>query len=733
MKIKEIYIEEKIKNAPKVLCPEDVYALIERVANKKYAEAVILEKCEDDGFDFYEVSNSDGKILIRASTGVGFAAGFNAYLKEICGYSVGIMTNSGTLPDTPPTVDKVISAKSGFLYRYFFNYCTFSYTYAFDMWEEWEKTIDYLLLSGYNLVLNPIGLESVWRSTLISLGYTKKEADGFLCGPAFYAWQWMMNMSGWAGGAPEWWYSDRVSLAEKINKRLHAFGVSTVIPGYIGMVPHDFGARFPEAKIIPQGRWGGFNRPAMLMPNDPLFDKVADTFYTEYKKIAGFEGSHYFSGDPFHEGGVTDGIDLADYAKRVYKKMQEVDTDAVWVFQGWTDNPKTEILRQIPDGRVLITNLLADKAGEEELYGGAPWCYCSVHNFGGQNAIRGNVERFLRAPHAFLKSEHANMIGIGYMPEAVCCTEILFEVAAYNAFHGECELREFIAYYIKTRYGYSSDALTEALVSFCREVLDGEQRVGGESALCARPTLTVRNTSLWARKPNPYMEQAPLIDYITALISEYDNLKSSAAYRKDLVEAARQAVANLSWYFVAKIQESFQNKELDAVSHYGNELLSLFDLQEKIVSTDKEMLLGTWLEKAKRHGKTPAEKAYFEWNARVQITLWANREGSVQLRDYAAKEWSGMLEDFYRPRWESFISRLEISLLTDTPLEEINYYDEELPFVYRKKEYPTEPHGNLKAAALAAIKKISGAQVEHKADTEKQLSFEENVMKTITK
>ena len=92
-----------------------------------------------------------------------------------------------------------------------------------------------------------------------------------------------------------------------------------------------------------------------------------------------------------------------------------------------------------------------------------------------------------------------------------------------------------------------------------------------------------------------------------------------------------------------------------------------------------------------------------------------------------------MLEDFYRPRWESFISRLEISLLTDTPLEEINHYDEELPFVYQKKKYPTEPRGDLKEAVLAAVRKINSTRVLHKADTEKQLSFEENVMKTITK
>ena len=198
------------------------------------------------------------------------------------------------------------------------------------------------------------------------------------------------------------------------------------------------------------------------------------------------------------------------------------------------------------------------------------------------------------------------------------------------------------------------------------------------------------------------------------------------------METARQAIANLSWYFTDRLQNAFSDKNLPQVSLYGQQLLSLFDLQTAIVSTDENMLLGTWLEKAKRHGKTPAEKTYFEWNARVQITLWANREGAVQLRDYAAREWQGLLEDYYRPRWESFISRLEIALLTDTPLETINHYDEELPFVYRKKEYPTVPSGCLKEAVTAALRAVQACRIIHREEEGEQDSFEENVKKTVT-
>ena len=161
MKIKSNYTDIKRKNMPKTASVDAVYGLIERVAGKSYADSIILGLTEDDGFDSYEIENKDGKVSITASSVAGLSAGFNAYLKEVCGYSVGALSVSGALPENPPLVKEKISRKSKFLYRYFYNYCTFSYTYAFDDWSDWEKTLDYIALSGYNLVLKKLFVFSV--------------------------------------------------------------------------------------------------------------------------------------------------------------------------------------------------------------------------------------------------------------------------------------------------------------------------------------------------------------------------------------------------------------------------------------------------------------------------------------------------------------------------------------------------------------------------------------------
>ena len=213
------------------------------------------------------------------------------------------------------------------------------------------------------------------------------------------------------------------------------------------------------------------------------------------------------------------------------------------------------------------------------------------------------------------------------------------------------------------------------------------------------------------------------------MLDAYDRLSDRAAYRYDLIEAARQALADLGRTYVDRIRKAYAAGDVEGVSHWGAEFLSLFDIQSAVVSHRADMRLGTWLENTRRHGRTAAEKTYFEWNARVQITLCGSREGAAKLRDYAAREWQGLLEDFYRPRWESFLSRLELSLLTGRELEKIRHYDEELPFVYRKNSYPTACAytGDLREAVGAALNKVRAANLTGHSDASQRTSFEENV------
>ena len=91
-------------------------------------------------------------------------------------------------------------------------------------------------------------------------------------------------------------------------------------------------------------------------------------------------------------------------------------------------------------------------------------------------------------------------------------------------------------------------------------------------------------------------------------------------------------------------------------------------LQDSLLGTRREFRLGHWTEAARSLGRTTQEKDLYEWNARVQITTWGNRDCADRggLRDYAHKEWQGLLSDFYYVRWHTYLDALSRQMAHDS-------------------------------------------------------------------
>ena len=694
----------KQENIPFVLDADEFRALVKRVANETYANDIRVQQIpSSDGMDAYEISDSEGGVLIKATSGVAAASAFNHYLKYYCGYTVGALFRIGNLPEIPPAIGTVVRKKSPFHYRYLYNYCTFGYTYAFYDWKDWESVLDWALLSGYNLILNPIAQESVWFELLQRIGYSSENAKKFLVGPAFMPWLLMMNMSDYSGDYPDWWFEERKELAGKFNRRLQAFGAGILLPGYCGMVPDDFGTYFPGSKIVEQGLWCGLKRPAYLLPEDSEFEHIASMFYEIQGSIPGAEKVHYYSVDPFHEGGISDGIDMVSYTRSVFACMERYDPQAVWAFQGWQNNPRREMLNTLDRSRTLVMNLVAEtnfNAGDE--FGGSPWIYCTVNNFGGQHLLRGNIVKSLQNPYEGLGGNHT-MVGIGIMPEAVETDEVFYDIVAEIAFCEEKpDVEDYLAAFVKRRYGICNEELLKAWRILTENIYRGDQQdCGGESPFCARPSLDVNRVSEWGGA-SAVKDQGTLTSVIELLLTEYDTCCGSAAYRYDLVDFTRQLLANDSWRLVYGLQKAYCEKDRKVFLKLSGEFLSRFDLMEELLGTHEHFLLGRWLESAKRLGRDELEKRWLEWNARAQITVWAPKAGDI-LHDYAAKEWSGMIRDFYKPRWEAFISVLEVSLHSGKAIESYEQYDQEILFTYGRKAYPTEPEGDTREAVRKVL------------------------------
>lgn len=620
----------KAKHIPAHLEKQAVLGLIRRIAGESYASRFIIEPLaeEQPGEDRYRLSDeADGSIRLEATSGTAAACAFNWYLKNRCGSYVGPLTRRLNLPAVPPPVGSVQEERSAFLYRYFLNFCTYGYTFAFWNWEQWAPFLDWMMLSGYNLVLNPVGHELVWIALLQRHGYTEQEARDYVAGPAFFPWQCMMNLTSWGGPAPASWYENRRVLSRKITDYLLSFGAAPVFPGYAGMVPPDFGERHPASRPLDQGLWCDFPRPSILLPADPAFDGIAADFYAIQRDLYG--DAHYFAADPFHEGGNAEGVDMAAYARGCYRQMGRVSDSPVWFLQGWQSNPSRELLRALSPENVLIGNLRAeDCADGGDDFAGYPWLYGCVNNFGGQRVTRGNLRKLLLEPHRYAADPACSMVGIALLPEGVETDEILFDAVADLAVRQTAPAEEaWLEACLTQRYGACPAPVLEGWRILKNEVYLADTSVSPrESAFCCRPSLTANMVSSYSLPTFNY-DTRRLEEACRLLLQGWEALRDSEPYRLDITDFVRQALANKAWGYVEGLQKAFTDKKVAAFDACADAFLSLYPIQEALVSTNRHMLLGPWLELAKACGHTPEEKAYFEWQARTLLTLWGRSAG----------------------------------------------------------------------------------------------------------
>lgn len=691
----------KRKNIPFYGDKKEFIDFVNRVTQGKYGKYTTFTLLESkSGFDEYVLRVKDGKIAISATSGVAGGVALQAYLKKYCRYYYGILTRSGELPNVPPDTVVELREQSVFHYRYAFNYCTFGYTYAFNDWQDWERVLDYLILSGYNLVLNPIGNECVWVELLQRFGYTKEEAKAYISAPNYLPWQWMMNISAFQSEYSDEWFLEQAAISRKFNERLRAFGMSAVMPGYCGAVPDDFDKKHP-IKVLSQGKWQGFVRPSILLPENALFDRISETYYALQRELLDSEGMHYYSTDPFHEGGDKGDADLQEYARRVLNAMKKLDKDAVWAFQGWQANPDRSIISALRKEDVLIMNLHADycaDGGDDFL--GYPHIYCVVNNFGGQQAMRGSAKKTYLLPHAMAKSTGSACVGIGIMPEGVECDEILFDIIGEVSIRSESrKLEDFLYEYALSRYGVADEKLVSYWLRLFDEVYTKDVvAYTHESGLIARPSPTVTRVCRWAGESKAE-STAYLRALVETLVEYYAECKERESYKKDLAALLRQLIANTSWQYIYGLNGAYTNNDKATFETCKKALLALFPLQESVVDCDKECNLQLFLDKAAKRGKTKAEKSWLVKNAKRLITLWGEEEGSVTLYDYAAREYGDMLRYFYKPRWEKYLTALKKAMEKQETFVDYDRYADEVVFVNEEKEYSREIKNGLDAVA----------------------------------
>lgn len=656
---------------------EEVRGIVSRRLGEQYNDWFDFSIKESvSGHDEFDLTMNNGKVSISGPNGISLATGLNHYLKYFCQVNISQVGDQPVMPEVMPVITEAVHRETPLDVRYSYNFCTLSYSMAFYGEEEWRNELDWLALNGVNVVLDMTGEEEVWRRFLGSLGYTHQEIKDFIAGPAYYAWFYMQNMSGFGGPVHDNWFETRTELARKNHLIMQKLGMQPALQGYCGMVPVDIAQKDPDVKIIGQGGWCSFQRPAMLKTDTASFDEYAEKFYAAQKAVFG-DVTNYYATDPFHEGGNTGGMDVSVISKKVLGSMMDSDPDGVWIIQAWGSNPTPALIKGLQGNQdhALILDLYAEKlprwnnttsyGGKE--FGGTPWVYCMLNNFGGRLGLHGHIENFrFGIAEAYNNSEH--MTGIGITPEASVNNPVLYDIFFETAWtDGDTlepiELNQWYKDYTTRRYSAESEAAYQATLILNDTVYNPALNMKGQGApenvINARPAESISAASTWGNSVIDY-DKAELEKALSLLLKDYDLLKDSEGYRYDLANVAQQVISNTAQEYHKKMANAIQSGNAEQFDLYSTRFLELIDFSEEILSTQKTFLLGTWTEAAKAlaDGTDDFTKNLYELNAKALVTTWGSLDQATSggLADYSNRQWAGLTKDYYKPRWEKWIA-----------------------------------------------------------------------------
>ncbi len=654
-------------SAAKEQNPKAVTDLLQRVtkAADKFVTVLDSELATKANEEVFIIGSQDGKPCIQGSTLSALTTGINWYLNHTARVNIAWNQPSVDLSAISlplPTGEERHATTAP--YRYYLNYCTFSYSMSVWTWERWQQEIDWMALHGINMPLQIVGLDVVWYDLLVKdLKYSKADANKFIAGPCFQAWWGMNNLEGWGGPNPEWWYERQRELADKILTRQRELGMEPVLPGYSGMVPSDITQKKGYAANN-QGNWCSFVRPYILDPNSKAFAEVAKLYYERLEDVMGT--SRYYSMDPFHEGANTTGIDVPSAYRKIGDAMTAARSDAQWVIQFWQwSGDQYHVLSQIAKGKLIVLDLYSDAHSHFGDYKGHDAIYCILPNFGGRTGFFGRLGKVM-TDYFTQKRNNANLKGIGATPEAIEQVPVLYDALFELPWRSTAPNEEqWVNDYATARYGQQNALAQEAWQKLSRSSLACPTSLQGpmEAVLCARPALSVGSVSSWGGTGIFYDPQE--VAAAAHLLLQSGLQCENMSY--DLTDIARQALTDYGYYLLKAINQAYTQGDKATYRQRRDAYLQLILDLDELLSTNSNFMLGRWTQLARgiadeAEGTTEADRQWLElYNARTIITTWGDRaqaEGGG-LRDYSYREWAGMLKDYYYPRWKQFFDGIE--------------------------------------------------------------------------
>ncbi|HEY3004981.1 MAG TPA: alpha-N-acetylglucosaminidase TIM-barrel domain-containing protein [Kribbellaceae bacterium] len=679
---------------------------VRRLAGDVVASQVIFRAvAPTDGQEYFRISADSGRVTVDGTSPSVLLTGFDWYLKYVAhadiSWDAGRVDAASPLP--LPTAPIVQRANVG--HRLFGNDIWTDYTAAHWDWAEWQREIDLLALHGYNEVFMPIGLEDVAHRTLQDFGYTRAEMLNWTP-PATHLAAGMWQ-GGWTladGGISETAQLARVTLGRQIADRMRSLGMTPVFPGFVGFVPDDFAKRNKGARVADRGYWFSQRMLSWLDPTTTLYRKVAARFYQYQNDL--FGASTMYAMNPFTEGGQTT-IPLDKAGLGIEQALQTAHPGAIWEMHAWAGNPKGDLIKLLNKNTTFVADFQSDRnssADRETEWGGTPYAFGSVWNFGGHTTVGGNLGVWNTRYRDWRDKTGSAVRGIALSPEGGHGDVLPLEFFAELAWRDTAvDMNQWFTDYAIRRYGAQDPHAIKAwqLIGATAYALPADGWDEAQDGLfAARPSLSATTAAAWSPNGMRYnaVQFAAALEELLAVAPE---LRGSATYRLDLMTTARQVLDNNSRTLLPRIKAAYDAKDLTSFRTLTAEWLDELGLQDRLAGSVPGFLLATWVEQARTDGADSAEQARFVADAKQVLTTWGGHDLSeAGLHDYCNRGWNGLIGTFYLPRWQQYFAALDTALSTGTDPQPIDWFTTENTWVSDTAQtFPTTISGDTYALA----------------------------------
>ncbi|CAE7211327.1 NAGLU [Symbiodinium microadriaticum] len=710
----------------------------------------------------FELSDAeDGRIRIAATSGPELAYGASWYLRTRCNMSFSWNRTGGnqvSVPKSWPGVGGKIIKYRKVPMSYFNNVVTFSYSYTWYSFKDWEAWLDWAVLSGVNLVIAYTGQEEIYRKTFNAFGVNNSEFASWSNGAAWLAWSRGQSMHGIGSSCgdgcmplPFSWMTGQWELQKEILRRSRSLGLVSVLPSFQGNIPPIFRQLYPQANISKTGA-------AWLDDLDPLFGKIQQRYMEIMIKDWGtdhwYETDGYFNqnqgpwarshteGRPWqHSEDVPVDPDAYAHAQAAYQSMSKVDPEAVWLYQGWIWRDWGEdklpfmkgFVSAVPPKHFVMLDMFDEADPEWNKfnnfgYFGTPFIWSVLHNFGGNTGMWGSIPT-LNSEFSDAFQHTASVAGTGAAPEGIDQNPFYYSFLTDLPWQtGPIDLQQWAVTWTQQRYGRSSVDAEEAFRLLLGSVYGNETNSrairsrGGFLAEKNADGLTA--LAMGGGEATPHESWYKLSDVAQA----WGKLNTAAkagvpeTMRYDLVNLGREVLGKVSNRFFAQMVNATTPSEVSAA---GRNLLAVLADADRLLCSDHGFLASARIRSAKSwaEGNATLER-YLELAARSLTTVWTPQEPNsssiTTLCDYANRQWAGQVGGFYTLRHKCYIRQAMEDLGSKRPVNKTAFdacvaaasYDWTHDFGSAKYPMCEEPTSDVLAISQELFEKYGRPQSE---------------------